>query len=62
MRRARAMTMAMMTKRAMATNCNNTGNGDNKEGGEQATAATMVMGRVTAQRTWPPTQCLERGG
>jgi hypothetical protein len=46
MRVARAM--AMVTKRAMATDGDNTGNGDGKEGGKQATAATMAMGMGTA--------------
>ncbi len=45
MRLARVMAMATVMKRAMATDGNNTGNGDGKEGGEQATAATMAMGR-----------------
>jgi hypothetical protein len=71
MRVARAM--VMVTKWAMATGGNNTGNGDGKEGGEQATAATMAggkrataatmaMGMGTTQRTWPLTLRLERGG
>jgi hypothetical protein len=62
MRKARAMAMATATKRAMATDGHNTGNGDGKEGGERATAATMAMGRGKARRTWPPTLRLERGG
>ena len=53
---ARAMAMAMATKRAIATNRDNTDTGDGK-----VTAATMAMGRVTTQRTWPLTQRLERG-
>ena len=44
----RAMVMATATKRAMATDGDNTCNGDGKEGGEEATAATMAMGRVKA--------------
>ncbi len=43
-----AKVLATVTKRAMATNGNNTGNGDGKEGGGQATAATMAMGIRTA--------------
>jgi hypothetical protein len=43
-----AKAMAMATKMAMATNSNNTGNCDDKEGGKQATAATMAMGMGTA--------------
>ncbi len=54
--------MAMATKRTMATDGDNTGKGDGKEGGKQATAATMAMGRGMAQRTWPLTLRLERGG
>ena len=49
--------MAMATKRVMAPNRNIAGTGDRK-----AVAGTMAMGRVTAQRTWPLTQRLERGG
>jgi hypothetical protein len=45
-RAARAMAMATGTKRAMVTNRDNTGNGNIKEGGEQAMAGTMAMGRV----------------
>jgi hypothetical protein len=41
--------MATATKRVMATNDNNTGNGYGKEGGGRSTAATMGM----AQRTHP---------
>ena len=48
MRAARAMAMATATKRAMATDDNNTSNFDGKEGGERATAPTLAMGRVTA--------------
>ena len=48
---AMAIAMATATKRAMATNRNNAGTGDRKEGGKQATAALMPMGRVTAT-TW----------
>ncbi len=52
------MAMAMATKKAMATNGDNTGNGYGKEGGGHSTAATMGM----AQRKWPLVQRLERGG
>jgi hypothetical protein len=62
MRAARAIAMAMATKREMTTDSNNTDNGDGEEGGEQAKAATMAMGRGAAQRTWPLTLRLERGG
>ena len=62
MRGARAILMVMATKKAMATKGNNTVNGDSKEGGEQVTAATMVMGRVMAQRTWLLTQRLSADG
>ncbi len=47
-----ARAMATATKRVMATNNDNTGNGYSKEAGGQATAATMAMGMGTAQRTW----------
>jgi hypothetical protein len=47
------MVMATATKRAMAIDGDSTGNGDCEEGGGQATAATMAMGRGGAQRTWP---------
>jgi hypothetical protein len=57
-----ARVMAMAKKRAMVINSNNTGNGDDKEGGKRATAATMAMGMGTAQMTWPLTLKLERGG
>jgi hypothetical protein len=53
--------MAMATKRAMASDGNNTGNGFRKEGGRQATAATMAMGMGTAQRTRPLVLQPERG-
>ncbi len=56
------MAMAMVTKMAMATDGDNTGNGDGKEDGKRATVATMVMGMGTAQRTWRLTLRLERGG
>jgi hypothetical protein len=49
--------MVTATKRAMAPNCNIAGTGYRK-----ATVATMAMERVTAPRTWPLTQRLERGG
>ncbi len=61
-RAARAMVMATATKRAMATDGDNTGNGDGKEDGKPVTAATLKMGRGTARRTWPLTLRLERGG
>jgi hypothetical protein len=54
--------MAMVTKRAMATDGNNTGNGYGEEASRQATAATMAMGMETALRTWPLMLQLERGG
>ncbi len=54
--------MALATKRAMATNGDNMGNGDSKEGGKRAVAATMAMGMGMARRTWPLTLPLERGG
>ncbi len=44
-RAARVMAMAKAKKRAMATNGNNMGNGYGKEGGGQATGATMAMGK-----------------
>jgi hypothetical protein len=56
MRAARAMTMAMGTKRAMVTDGDNTGNGDGKKGDKRA------MVTMTAQRRWPFTLHLERGG
>ncbi len=62
MRAARVMAMVTVTKRVMATDGDNTGNGDGKDGGERATAATMAMGRGMARRTWPLTLRLERGG
>jgi hypothetical protein len=40
--------MATVTKRAMATDGNNTGNGYSKEASRQVTAATMAMGMGTA--------------
>ena len=57
-----ARAMAMATKRAMATDGDNMGNGYGKEASGQATVATMAMGMGTAQRTWPLTLQLERGG
>ncbi len=50
MRAARIMAMAMVTstKRAMATNGDNTGNGYGEEASKQATTATMAMGIGTA--------------
>ncbi len=56
MRAARAMVTA--TKRAMATNGNNKGNGYGKEGDGRLMAATMG----TARRTGPLALRLERGG
>jgi hypothetical protein len=56
------MAVATVTERAMANNGDNTDNGNSKEVGGQATVATMAMGRGTAQRTWPLTLQLERGG
>ncbi len=53
--------MAMATKRAMATDNNNTGNGYGKEGGRHLMAATILMGMVMVQRTWPLMLRLERG-
>ncbi len=57
-----ARVMATATKRAMATGGDNRGNGYGKEGGGQATAATMAMGMGTAQRSQPLALWLERGG
>jgi hypothetical protein len=54
--------MAMATKRAMANNGDNKGNGYGKEGGRRLLAATKTMGIGTAQRTRPLAQQLERGG
>ncbi len=48
-----ARVMAMATKRAIATDGNNMGNGYGKEASGQATVATMAIGMGTAQRTWP---------
>jgi hypothetical protein len=62
MRAARAMVMATATKRAMATDGNNMGNGYGKEASGQAMAATMAMGMGTVQRSWLLTLQLERGG
>ncbi len=53
--------MATATKRAIATDSDNAGNGYGKEAGRQATVATMAMGMGTGQRTWPLTLQLERG-
>ncbi len=55
-RAARAMVTA--TKRAMATNGNNMGNGYGKEGDGHLMAVTMGM----AQRTWLLALRVERGG
>ncbi len=57
-----ARVMATATKRAMATDGDNLGNGYGKETGNQAMAATIAMGMGTAQRTWPLMLRLERGG
>ncbi len=54
--------METAAKRAMATNGDNLGDGYGEEAGGQAMAATMAMGMGTAQRTWPLTLRLERGG
>ncbi len=62
MRAARAIAMATVTKRPMATDGNNTGDGYGKEASGQAMVATMAMGMGTAQRTWPLMLLLERGG
>jgi hypothetical protein len=51
MRAARVMAMAMATKRAMATNGDNTGNAYGDEASRRATAVTMAMGMGTVQRT-----------
>ncbi len=56
-----ARVMATATKRVMATDGNNTGNGYCEEASGQATVVTMAMGMGTAQRTWPLTLQLERG-
>ncbi len=57
-----ARAMAMATKRAMATNGDNTCNGYGKEASGQAMATTMAMGMGTARRTWLLMLQLERGG
>jgi hypothetical protein len=62
MRAARAIAMATATKRPMATNSDNTGNGYGKEASGQAIVATIAMGMGTGRRTWPLTLQLERGG
>jgi hypothetical protein len=54
--------MATATKRTMVINGDNTGNGYGKDGGGSLTAATMLMGMGTAQRTWLLALRLERGG
>jgi hypothetical protein len=53
-----AREMATATKRVMATNGDNTGNGYGKEGGGRLTAAMMG----TVQRTHLLALRLERGG
>jgi hypothetical protein len=53
-----ARAMAMATKRVMATNGNNTGNGYGKEGGRHLMLAMMGM----VQRTYPLALRLKRGG
>ncbi len=50
-----ARAMSTTTKRAMATNGNNTGLGYGEEAGGQASAATMAMEMGTAQRKSPLT-------
>jgi hypothetical protein len=50
--------MAMATKRAMAANDNNMGNGYGEEDDGRLMAATMG----TAQRTWLLVLQLDRGG
>ncbi len=57
-----AMATAMATKRPMATDGDNMGNGYGEKASGQATAATMAMGMGTVQRTWLLTLQLERGG
>jgi hypothetical protein len=54
--------MAMVTKRAIATNVNTMDNGNGKEGGGCSTAATIAMGMGMAQRTQLLALRLERGG
>jgi hypothetical protein len=54
--------MATATKRAMATDSDNTGNGYEEEGGGHLTAATMAMRLGTARRTRLLALRLERGG
>jgi hypothetical protein len=56
-----AMAMATPTKRVMATDGNNTGNGYDEEAGRQAMAVTTAMGMGTVQRTWLLVLQLERG-
>jgi hypothetical protein len=53
-----ARVMAMVTKRMMVTDGNNTGNGYGKEGGRRLMAAMMG----TVRRTHPLALQLERGG
>ncbi len=53
-----ARVMVTATKRVMATNGDNTGNGYGKEGGGRLTVAMMG----TVQRTQPLALRLERGG
>jgi hypothetical protein len=52
--------MATATKRVMATNGDNLGNGYGKMADGQATAATTAMGMGTTQRTWPLMLQLDR--
>ncbi len=54
--------MATVTKRLVATDGDNMGNGYGEEASGQAMVATMAMGIGMAQRTWPLTLQLERGG
>ncbi len=53
-----ARAMATATRRVMATNGDNTGNGYGEEGSGRLTVATMG----TVQRTHPLALRLERGG
>jgi hypothetical protein len=62
MRAARVIAMATVTKRLVATDGDNMGNGYGEEASGQAMVATMAMGIGMAQRTWPLTLQLERGG
>jgi hypothetical protein len=61
MRAARAIAMATATKRAMATDGDNMGNGYGDEVSRQATAVTMAMRMGTVQRTSTHPTTGERG-